>query len=116
MIGLALLAGAMIGIQKLRSDSPGMSVPELDALDEEREFYGFRHDEEIPQDEKEKKKTDNTVEKKETQSIEKSPKYIQPFLKRMSEIQGMYGTEFDYICDPKKLKNADDKVIESKIN
>ena len=49
----------MIGIQKLRSDSPGMSIPELDALDEEREFYGFRHDGEIPQDEKEKKKTNN---------------------------------------------------------
>ena len=37
----------MIGVGKLRADQPGLEIPELDALEGQIDFFGFRTEDDI---------------------------------------------------------------------
>lgn len=110
ILGLAALVGIMIGVQKLRADEPGKEIPELDGAEWDLNFYGYRDENEI------EKKQEEKWEDKKKENIKNEPEYIQGFLTSLAHIKWMYGTEFDFISDPKALKESTDNVIMNKVN
>lgn len=121
ILWLAALAGIMVGVGKLRADQPGLEIPELDAIDEGQvDFFWFRSKDNIPSEKSEQEKSadekkNKTAENKDIE-IKGAPEYIRPFLETMQTIKGMYGTEFEFLCDPEALKKASDETIQTKVD
>lgn len=112
IIWVATLALVMVWVSKLRADDPSMEIPELNGIESEVNFFGFSETEkETSESESAEKKNEENNEIKTAEA----PEYIQPFLANMSDIQWMYGTEFEFLGNPEALTEASDEKIEQKI-